>query len=94
MPARDSNIPVQDLLHWHAFITHRELGDRVFDLAGFAPAPSTEKEKGIRAFKEKWQGRTVMIPRYERHDLSLPMRMAKHTKRKLAEASTPARNDR
>lgn len=66
MAARATNMPVQDLLHWEAFITHRELGDRIFDLAGFSPEPSDDKERGIRAFKEKWKGRVVVVPRFER----------------------------
>jgi hypothetical protein len=65
-PAREANLPVQDILHWEAFLAHRELSDRLFDLAGFSPKPSDEKERGIRAFKEKWKGRVVAVPRFER----------------------------
>ncbi len=64
--AREERLPVQDLLHWTAFLAHREAGDRLFDLAGFAAEPSDDKEEGIRRFKEKWRGRTVAIPTFER----------------------------
>lgn len=94
MPARDGNLPVQDLLHWHAFVTHRDAGDRVFDLAGFSPAPADPKGKGIRAFKEKWQGRTVTIPRYTYEDVPAALRVAKQAKRQFADARNSVRSGR
>ena len=60
------HLPVQDLLHWELFRTHKALGDHLFNLAGFSPSPSTPKEAGIRRFKEKWGGRTVKIAIYEK----------------------------
>jgi lipid II:glycine glycyltransferase (peptidoglycan interpeptide bridge formation enzyme) len=66
MPARERKLPVQDLLHLHAFRTHRALGDQWFDLAGFNPDPASVKEVGIRRFKEKWQGETIEVPRLEK----------------------------
>jgi Acetyltransferase (GNAT) domain len=83
MPAREARMPVQDLLHWHAFRTHRDLGDRLFDLAGYAPAPANPKEEGIRSFKEKWAGRPVAIPRFERRSEPLQYRVARSIYRKL-----------
>lgn len=77
LPAREAHSPVQDLLHWHAFQAHRELGDQLFDLAGFNPAPADAKEQGIRAFKEKWMGRQVAIPRFERRSEPPQYRIAR-----------------
>lgn len=65
-PNVPSGVPVQDAVHWHALVTHRQLGDRLFDLAGFNPEPATQKEEGIRRFKEKWGGQTVHTLRFER----------------------------
>ncbi|HXQ52123.1 MAG TPA: hypothetical protein VN802_13595 [Stellaceae bacterium] len=84
LPAREAHVPVQDLLHWHAFQVHRALGDRLFDLAGFNPNPGNEKEQGIRAFKEKWMGRPVAIPRFERMRDKLQYRLARTLYRRLA----------
>jgi hypothetical protein len=64
--ARERKLPVQDLLHWHSFLRHRELGDRWFDLAGVNPHPIDAKEEGIRSFKKKWGAHAVAIPRYEK----------------------------
>jgi hypothetical protein len=57
--------PVQDALHWAAFRAHQQSGDTLFNLAGFAPTPRSDKEAGIRRFKEKWNGQTVPVPRFE-----------------------------
>jgi len=78
VPARKERLPVQDLLHWTAFLAHRMAGDRLFDLAGFAAEPSDDKEKGIRRFKEKWRGRTVAVPTFERRTPSPVGRLAQH----------------
>ena len=75
--AREQRLPVQDLLHWEAFRTHRDLGDRFFDLAGFRPVPTNEKEAGIRSFKEKWRGRVVQVPRFERFNAPIAFRVAR-----------------
>jgi lipid II:glycine glycyltransferase (peptidoglycan interpeptide bridge formation enzyme) len=61
-----SDLPAQDLLHWHAFGVHKSAGDLMFDMAGFSATPSSPKEAGIKRFKEKWGGRTVEIPSYHR----------------------------
>jgi hypothetical protein len=61
---REIGLPAQDLLHWEVMRRHRELGDAWFDLAGFAPAPMTEKEAGIRRYKEKWRGIPVASPTF------------------------------
>jgi hypothetical protein len=67
MSARDPGfaLPSQDLLHWEVIRHHRDAGDQLFDLAGFAPEPADPKEAGIRRFKEKWGGRVVPAPRYD-----------------------------
>jgi hypothetical protein len=58
-------VPAQDLIHWEAFRTQRELGDRVFDLAGYNPEPGSAKEQGIRRFKLKWGGSEVGLAMFE-----------------------------
>lgn len=62
--ARAQKWPVQDLLHWHVFNVHRDLGDSFFNLAGFNPKPKDEKEMGIRKFKEKWSGEVKTVSSY------------------------------
>lgn len=54
--AWEKKIPVQDLLHWEIITYHKNRGDLYFDLAGFNPNPTSEKEKNIKRFKEKWGG--------------------------------------
>lgn len=61
---KSSNLPAQDLLHWEAMLFHKREGDHYFNLAGYSPHPATEKEAGIRRFKEKWGGREVAVPSY------------------------------
>jgi len=58
-------VPAQDLIHWEAFRAHRDLGDRVFDLAGYNPEPASDKEEGIRRFKLKWGGAEVSVAMFE-----------------------------
>lgn len=70
-PAAPPAIPAQDLLHWEVFRAQRDLGDRVFDLAGYNPEPASGKEKGIRQFKRKWGGVEVGVARFE-HTRSRP----------------------
>jgi hypothetical protein len=48
-----------DLLHWELLRWSHERGLTTLDLAGVAPEPRSEKERGIRRFKEKWGGRLV-----------------------------------
>ncbi len=62
--AYESGIPAQDLLHWHVLIAAKDAGARLFDLAGIAPRPSSDKEAGIRRFKEKWGGIYTEYVRY------------------------------
>ena len=59
-----SKLPIQDFLHWRTMNFHRALGDRWFDLAGFAADPADDKERGIRFFKTKWGGEIRPSPRY------------------------------
>jgi hypothetical protein len=70
-------LPAQDLLHWEVMRRHRAAGDQVFDLAGFSPEPLTRKEAGIRRFKEKWGGSTVIVPRFVR--VTPPLRLVAAT---------------
>ncbi len=58
--------PVQDLLHWEMFIEAKKAGCQIFNLAGVNPNPTTEKEKGIRRFKDKWGGQYVEYLQYEK----------------------------
>jgi Acetyltransferase (GNAT) domain len=61
---RARNMPAQDLLHWEVMLHHKRTGDRYFNLAGYSPNPTNEKELGIRRFKEKWGGREISVPSY------------------------------
>lgn len=70
----EANLPAQDLLHWHIFRTHKTAGDFWFDLAGYSPQPRTQKEVGIRRFKEKWGGREVSVPNFAKHNPTLAQR--------------------
>ncbi len=63
---KSSNLPAQDLLHWEAMLHHKRIGDRYFNLAGYSPNPVSEKEAGIRRFKEKWGGREISVPAFVR----------------------------
>jgi len=54
--AYDNKIYAQDLLHWEMFKFAKKLGCHTFDLAGVNPNPQTDKERGIKQFKEKWGG--------------------------------------
>lgn len=63
---KSSNLPAQDLLHWEAMLYHKRNGDRHFNLAGYSPDPASEKELGIRRFKEKWGGREIAVPAFVR----------------------------
>jgi hypothetical protein len=64
-PEAPPAIPAQDVIHWEAFRWHRELGDGIFDLAGYNPQPSSSKEEGIRRFKRKWGGEEVGVAMFE-----------------------------
>lgn len=45
-----------DLIKWEVILWAAKQGCRYYDLAGVSPHPKTEKEAGIRQFKEKWGG--------------------------------------
>lgn len=45
-----------DLIKWKVIQWAHHAGIGSFDLAGVNPAPATQKEIGIRKFKEKWAG--------------------------------------
>lgn len=74
---RDSALPAQDMLHWEVMLAHRRMGASCFDLAGFNPIPVNVKEEGIKRFKEKWGGRLVHMPRFEKEFPSLMQRAAR-----------------
>lgn len=76
-PGGPKGVPAQDALHWSALVLHQGLGDRLFDLAGFSPAPTTPKEEGIRRFKEKWGGRVVATLRFDYVEEPLATRCAR-----------------
>jgi len=65
-PAAPPAVPGQDAVHWHAIRAHRQLGDDLFDLAGFNPTAGSAKEAGIRRFKQKWGAAEVAFVMYER----------------------------
>jgi lipid II:glycine glycyltransferase (peptidoglycan interpeptide bridge formation enzyme) len=54
-----NKIYAQDLLHWEMFKFAKKLGCHTFNLVGVNPDPQTDKEKGIRQFKEKWGGKYI-----------------------------------
>lgn len=56
--------PVQDLIHWQAFLHHKNKGDKHFNMAGYSPEPQSEKEFGIRRYKQKWGGAEYDMPTY------------------------------
>ncbi len=53
---REARIYAPDLIKWEIIRWAHAEGLRWYDLAGVAPAPASEKERGIRQFKEKWGG--------------------------------------
>ena len=59
-----NKLPAQDLLHWQILLTHKRTGDTIFNLAGFSPSPRDAKEEGIRRFKQKWGGQTILVPAF------------------------------
>jgi hypothetical protein len=81
---REHSGPAQDLVHWEAFRYHRAEGDRLFDLAGYAPEPADAKEAGIRRFKEKFGGREITIDRFERAMSQPARRLSRALIRRLA----------
>lgn len=77
---RASKLPAQDLLHWEIFRTHKAAGDATFNLAGFNPESTDVREAGIRRFKEKWGGRIVEVPQFEREKAPLRTRLARRAR--------------
>jgi len=47
----------QDLIKWNIIKWGVENKMKFFNLNGFNPNPSSEKEEGIRRYKEKWGGK-------------------------------------
>lgn len=85
-----SSAPAQDLLHWELFRAHRDAGDSLFNLAGFAVDPVDHKEAGIRRFKEKWGGKVVDVWGYERDRRSRMERKLRHVSRHARRAARAA----
>lgn len=56
----------QDLLHWEVMKACKAAGAYAFDLAGHEQFPQSEKQIGIRRFKQKFGGREVPTWRVER----------------------------
>ena len=51
-----NKIYAQDLLHWEIFKYAKSVGCHTFNIAGVNPSPKSQKEKGIKQFKEKFGG--------------------------------------
>jgi len=64
--AYENEIPAQDILHWVMFLEAKKMGCHTFDLAGINPNPTNEKERGIRRFKEKWNGQYIEYYTYKK----------------------------
>lgn len=58
------NLYVGDAIKWEVIKWAKKKGFRLYDLSGISPNPSTDKERGIRRFKEKWGGTTVGYREY------------------------------
>ncbi|MGI0094690.1 MAG: hypothetical protein ACREA8_11410 [Nitrosotalea sp.] len=56
----------QDLIKWSIIEWGIEQKFRYFDLSGVNPNPTTEKEKGIYKFKEKWGGKLILYNKITR----------------------------
>lgn len=54
--ALKNKIPAQDLIQWETMMEAKRQGSYLFDFAGISPNPNSDKEKGIKNFKEKWGG--------------------------------------
>jgi lipid II:glycine glycyltransferase (peptidoglycan interpeptide bridge formation enzyme) len=48
-----------DAIKWAVIEYGKKKGNKLYDLTGVSPSPETEKEKGIRRFKEKWGGKLI-----------------------------------
>lgn len=62
--ARRRKLYVGDLMYWEMIRWCHAQGLAICDLSGVAPAPDSEKELGIRRFKEKWGGRLIEYPMF------------------------------
>lgn len=62
--ARDTG--AGDVMQWEMLRWSHEHGLRTLDLAGVAPEPRSDKERGIRRFKEKWGGIVAEYPVFTR----------------------------
>ena len=60
--ARRERVYAGDFLYWEMIQWCHENGFSVFDLQGIATTPSSNKETGIRRFKEKWGGQVIEYP--------------------------------
>ncbi|MCX7747164.1 MAG: peptidoglycan bridge formation glycyltransferase FemA/FemB family protein [Clostridia bacterium] len=57
--ACENKINAGDIIKWEVIKWARDNGYKYYDFSGVNPNPDTEKEAGIRAFKEKWGGEYV-----------------------------------
>lgn len=64
--ALERHLYTGDAIKWAVIEWARQAGFRSYDLGGIDLAPADPKAAGIRRFKEKWGGRTVEYPRYDR----------------------------
>ena len=53
------NLFVGDAIKWEVIRWANKQGFRLYDLSGVSPVISSEKERGIRKFKEKWGGEPI-----------------------------------
>ena len=64
--ACEHRIYAGDFLYWEMIRWCHDRGFEVLDLSGISFSPASQKEGGIRRFKEKWGGRVVEYPIFTR----------------------------
>jgi len=62
----ENKIYPQDLIKWGIITNGKAENARIYDLAGVSPNPTTDKEKGIYRFKEKWGGNLIKFNKYSK----------------------------
>ena len=83
------NLPAQDVLHWQVYQAHKDAGDRWFDLAGYKPKPDSEREAGIRRFKQKWGGHEMPVSSFTKHNPTLIQRTWHSLRHRSASDAAP-----
>lgn len=61
-----NNLYIGDAIKWEVIRWAKKNGHSVYDLGGVNPNPSTDKERGIKRFKEKWGGSEIVYPEYSK----------------------------